>query len=125
MIAMPVSNDQMIDLRNAGVIQSGHDAFDVANGTWSHVPRVDEDRLTRGGHKEHRITALDIYNIDVQCCSRCARLGNQRRHGNSEGQQKKNDLFAHESTPWRFARNFRMALMFHASYASSAFDTTH
>src|ERR1700693_3567101 len=124
MIAMPVSDDQVIDLRNAGVFQCGHDAFGIANGAGSHVPRVDEDRFTRRGHKQHRIAALDIYDINVQRCSRGPRLGIQRRHGNSEGQQKNRDLIAHESTPWDIARNFRMNFLVYASYASLAFDTT-
>ena len=93
MIAMPVSNDQVIDLRNAGVFQSGHDAFGIANGARSHVPRVNQDRLTRGGNKEHRIAALDIDDIDVQCRSCRPRLGSQGRRGNSEGQQKKQRSF--------------------------------
>src|SRR6202163_1124802 len=125
MIAMPVSNDQVIDLRNAGVFQSGDDAFSITNGARSHVPSVDEDRLTRGGHKKHRITALDINNIDVQRRSHRPCLGKRRRYGNSEGQQLNCDLFAHKSTPWGFSRNFRTSLLFNAWYLSPAFDTTY
>ena len=56
----------MIDLRKARVFRCGHDSLGVTNSAWSHIARVNQDRLTRGGHEEHRIAALNIDNVDVQ-----------------------------------------------------------
>ena len=45
MIAMVVRGDQVIDLRDPGVLDRGHDAIGVADGGGAGVSRIDEDRL--------------------------------------------------------------------------------
>ena len=104
MIAVPVSDDEVINLGDAGVFGGGHDALRVADCACPRVSGVDEHRLTRGRHEEHDVSlrtdvgtsALDIYDIHVQGCSRRPRLRARKRGTKNEG-QKKRHCFAHKA----------------------------
>ncbi len=47
-IAVPVRGDQVVDLREAGVLDRGHDATGVAHRGRAGVSRVDQQRLADG-----------------------------------------------------------------------------
>jgi len=44
-IAMPVSRDQMVDLREPCIVHRGDDALGVANRPCAGIARIDQQRL--------------------------------------------------------------------------------
>ena len=86
MIAVPVREDQVIDLRDARVPGGVEDATRVPCRAHAPVPRIDEQRLARGRDDERRVPPFDIDDIDVQRL-RGARLRRHERRARSERQQ--------------------------------------
>ena len=58
--------DQVINLRHTARSGSVDDSAGVPRRAHASVSRIDEQRLTRRRHKERRVTALYVDNIDVQ-----------------------------------------------------------
>src|SRR6185436_1631313 len=66
-VAMPVRNDQLIDLREAGILGGLHDARGVTDRRLrSGVAGVDEQRFTRWRDEERRVAALDVHHVNVE-----------------------------------------------------------
>ena len=72
-IAMPVRDDQMIDLLEAGVFHGRHDSRGVSRRLRAGIAGVDEQRFARRRNEERRIAALHIDDIDVECLRRAER----------------------------------------------------
>ena len=87
MVAVVVSRNQVIDLFEAGIPDSGHDAIRVAHRRRPRIPRIDENRLPRGRNIKLGIAPLDIHHIDVQRLRRPI-LRNGRRSQKDDGQQE-------------------------------------
>jgi hypothetical protein len=66
MIAVIVSNNQVIDPLNAGVPDRGHNASGIPDGPVAAIPCIDEHRFPGGRGKEHGIPALHVDHINVQ-----------------------------------------------------------
>ena len=86
MIAVVVSGNEVVDLLEACLADSGHDAIGVAGGGRASVPRIDEHRLTGRRHVESGVTALHVYHIHVQCLRRL-RCGKRRKEGETRKKQ--------------------------------------
>ena len=65
-IAVPVRDDQMIDLGEAGVMDGIHDAAGIANGAGRDVARIHEQRLAGGRDEERGVAAFDVDDVDVE-----------------------------------------------------------
>ena len=66
MIAVPVRGDQIVDLREARILDGGHDAFGISDRARAGVPRIDEHRCAGRRHEERGVAALHVDDIDVQ-----------------------------------------------------------
>jgi len=67
---MPMRDDEMIDLLEAGVFDGVHDAGGVAGRGGSCVTGVDEQRFMGRRDKQRGVAAFDIDDVDVQCSAR-------------------------------------------------------
>jgi hypothetical protein len=67
----------VIDLLQAGVFHSSHDAIGVSRSGGAAVPGVDEQRLTGGCRKECGVSAFDVDQVDIE---RLASLRGRERH---------------------------------------------
>ncbi len=65
MIAVPVRDDQAVDLGEAGILGGGEDAFGVADRAVE-VAGVDQERFTGRVHEQRRVAAFDVHDIDVE-----------------------------------------------------------
>src|SRR5579871_2352709 len=63
MIAVPMSRNQVIDLRDARVFRGRQDAPRV---TSSRISCVDEYGLARRRHEERRVAALHVHHVDLK-----------------------------------------------------------
>jgi len=73
MIAVPVRDDHVIDLRDARIFRGLDDASCVARCTHAAVARVDEQRLARGRYEERRVAPFDVDDIDLERLRRALR----------------------------------------------------
>ena len=87
----------MIDLRETGVLDRGHDAIAVALGSRAAVTRINQHRLTGRRHEERGVATLHVDDIDVQGL---AGLRGRNRRGQREGQQAQG-RDAHQIAPPR------------------------
>ena len=71
-IAVPVRRDQVVDLREAGILDGGHDALGVARRGRAAVARVDQQRLAGRRDEQRRVAAFDVDDVDVQGLRRAA-----------------------------------------------------
>ena len=66
-IAVPVRDDQVVDLRQARIVDGFHDAAGIARrGDGAGVARVHQHRLTGGRDEERGIAAFHVDDIDRQ-----------------------------------------------------------
>src|SRR5437868_7499170 len=93
MVAMPVGHDEMIDLLKPGVFDGVHDAAGVTY-SGSSISGVDEQGLMRGRHKQNRVAALDIDDVDIQ------RLG-RLRHGKGGSEKTGKNCYTHVNRVYR------------------------
>ena len=84
MIAVPVRDDQVIDLRQASIPDRFHDAIGITFRI-AQISGVDEDRFAGGCHEQHRVTAFDVDHVYVQ------RGSGLRAHGNRANQKTDDD----------------------------------
>jgi hypothetical protein len=95
MISVPVRGDEMIDLGELGILRRTHDAVGIPLGRIGcEIPRIDEHRFPGRGHKQRRIAAFDVHNIDIES-GLCLRDGTTRSGGDERRQ----------------ARNYRQQMM--------------
>ena len=67
MIAVPVRRDQVVDLREAGVLDRGHDAVGVARRRPAPpLPVSISSDSPDGDDEQRRVAALDVDDVDVQ-----------------------------------------------------------
>ena len=99
MIAVPVRDNQMIDLPQAGIFDGSHDAARIAWCGGAGVARVHEERRTGRRHEKRRVAAFNVDDVDVQR-PRCARLSDgQRGRGQDDGKDEhRNDRGTHDIT---------------------------
>ena len=86
LVHVPVRGDQVVDLREPGVLDGRHDAAGVSGAGGAAVPRVDEDRLTGGRHKERGVPALHVDDVDIECSGRPG-LRDRADHGKRDHQR--------------------------------------
>jgi hypothetical protein len=81
-VAVPVRDDQVIDLLELRILDRRHNAPGIAHRAWRHVAGVHQQRFARRRHKEHRIPALHVDDIHIQPLPRLRRRirGAQRQH---------------------------------------------
>ena len=65
MIAVPVRDDQAVDLGETGILRGGIDALGIAHRAVG-VAGVDQERFTGRVHEQRRVAAFDVDDIDVQ-----------------------------------------------------------
>ena len=82
MIAMPVRDDQPVDLGQPGILGGGIDTLGIADRAVG-VAGVDQERFTGRVHEQRRVAAFDVHDIDIE--RRAGRL----RSGGNGGQAKK------------------------------------
>src|SRR5260370_27508658 len=97
MIVVVVSDDQVIDLLDAGVLDGRHDAPRITNRTVSTVTRIDKHRFSGRRDKKDGIAALHIDHVDVQRF-RSLGLCNSKRGAKDEKQQERHHS-THQSPP--------------------------
>ena len=97
MIAVPVGDDQMIDLSQVRVACRGDDASGVAYRSGATVARIDQQRLARRRDKQCRVAAFDVHDVDVERL-RGSRLCQRRRSGQCNDRQESEEA-AHSLTP--------------------------
>jgi hypothetical protein len=66
MVVVVVSDDQVIDLLKASILDGGHNAPCVTNGAISTVPRIDKHRFSGGCDKKDGVAALHVDHINLQ-----------------------------------------------------------
>ncbi len=66
MIVVPMRRDQMIDLRQTGILDRRHDAIGVARGRRPDIAGIDQHRFARRRHEQRRIAALDVDHVNVE-----------------------------------------------------------
>ena len=67
MIAVPMGDDQMVDLGEAGVLGGRHDAPGIADRRLGRdIAGVDEQRFAGRRDEERGVAALDVDHVDVQ-----------------------------------------------------------
>jgi len=81
MVAVPVGDDQAIDLGEAGIFRGGEDAAGVADRAVG-VAGIDQQRLACRVHEQRRVAAFDVDDIDVE--TRARALGARGRGGQAE-----------------------------------------
>src|SRR5262245_60408322 len=108
MIAVPVGGDQVVDLREAGVLRSVKDSSRIPSGGHAAVAGVDQERLTRRRHDERGVASLHVDDIDVE------RFGpaGLRRH---EHREQDNRSQKEESTHVRVPANHESRITNHKS----------
>src|SRR5579864_6981169 len=84
-IVVIVSDYQVIDLLNAGVLDRCHNASSIPDGAVPAVPGIDEHRFPGGRYKKHGISAFHVDHINVQGVPA---LCNSERCGKNDSQQK-------------------------------------
>jgi hypothetical protein len=67
MIAVPVSRNQVVDLGESCVLDGGHDALRIPDSGCTGISGIDEHGFAGGRHEERGISALHVYDVDVQC----------------------------------------------------------
>ena len=88
MVTVPVRGNQMVDLREAGVFDGGHDAVRIPDRARAAIPRIDEQRFAGRRHEERGVAALHVDDIDVQGLRRSGLRG-RTHHGQRESQQQR------------------------------------
>src|SRR6516225_6769665 len=83
MIVVVVSDDQVIDLFEAGVLDGGHNASCIANGGVSTVSSIDKHGLSGRRHKQDGIAAFYVDHINVERL-RSFGLRNSKRSGKDQ-----------------------------------------
>jgi hypothetical protein len=86
-VAMPVGGDQVIDLREAGVLDGGHDAIGVPGSRRARIPGIDQYRPAGRRHEQRGVSTLDVHDVDVE--SFRGRLAVLR--GGTDDRQRQND----------------------------------
>src|SRR5205823_5566615 len=93
-IAVPVRDNQMVDLLKPGVFSGRHDATGVTNGARSNIACVHEQRFPGGRDEERGIAALDVNYIDSE---RLAGLGLRNGDRSGKGESRNyHDYAAHQ-----------------------------
>ena len=85
-IAVPVRGDQVIDLREAGVLDRRHDALGVSRRRRAAIAGIDEHRLARRRHEQRGVAALDVDDVDVERLASAS--APRRRNQNGERQER-------------------------------------
>ena len=85
MIVVVVSDNQVIDLLDASVLDGGHNASRITNCTVSTVPSINKHRFSGRRDKKDSIAALHVDHINVQRLRRFA-LCNSKRGGKDQNQ---------------------------------------
>jgi hypothetical protein len=66
MVAMPVSDDQVIDPGDASVSSRRQDSTGIAHGACPTISGIDQERLTGRGDSKRGVAAFDVDNVDIQ-----------------------------------------------------------
>jgi hypothetical protein len=66
MVAMPVSDDQVINPGDAGVSSRRQDSTGIAHGPCTTISGIDQERLTGWGDSKRGVAAFDVDNVDIQ-----------------------------------------------------------
>ena len=77
-VAVPVCNDQMIDLFKPSIFDRRHDAAGITNGARRDIARIHEQRFPGRRDKQRRIATLDVDYIDVEHLCRLALRNSDR-----------------------------------------------
>ena len=83
-VAVPVRDDEVIEMREAGVVNRVHDAAGVAVGARRDIAGVHEQRFAGGRDEERGVAALDVDDVDVEGF---ARLRLREGGGRAKGQR--------------------------------------
>ena len=86
-VAVPVRDDQVIDLLQVRVFDRRHDAAGVAHGARRHVARIHEQRFAGRRDEKRRVAAFDVDYIDVEGLPRLALRQRSRRRQRQPQQQ--------------------------------------
>ncbi len=93
MIAVPMGDDEMVDLRQTGVLDGRHDAPGVPDRrVRRHIAGIDEERFARWRHQERGVAALDVDHVDVE---RGAGLGGRAVGSSLREQRQSGDCEQH------------------------------
>src|SRR5262249_58028408 len=65
-IAVPVRDDQVVDLREAGVFHRIHDSPGISRSRLTAVAGVDQDRFARWRDEQHRAAAFNIDEVELE-----------------------------------------------------------
>src|SRR5262245_42690951 len=89
MVTMPMRRDEMINLRETGILGGCHDALGVADGSLrSSVAGIDQDGFAGWRDEQRGIAAFDIDHVNVERRARLCGGGTstkQHRDGGGSG----------------------------------------
>src|SRR5690242_4198873 len=70
MVAVPVRGDEVVDLREAGVFNSGHNPAGVPGRRRSAIPGIYEHGFARWRDEKSGVATLHVHDINVECLAR-------------------------------------------------------
>lgn len=87
-IGVVVGGNQMVDLRETGILDRGHDAIRIAHRRWSPVAGVDEQRLPGRRDEQRGVSTFHVDHVNVERA--CSAILCGHRSDEQRGNQSRN-----------------------------------